>query len=118
MRRRREVIGRLHATFQEVNERHFAGLLPTLPIYLGRLGTGRAKVRELAHLWVDDDTGAPRYLKFDEEIALTSDWSDLRETLVHEMVHLWQSVQGWKVDHGPEFKRMAKRLGISERAID
>jgi hypothetical protein len=34
----------------------------------------------------------------------------------HEMIHLWQYIEGAPVDHGPAFRRMAHRLDVHPRA--
>jgi hypothetical protein len=43
-------------------------------------------------------------------------WSEAVETLLHEMVHQWQDETGLKVDHGREFRRKAKQVGITPLA--
>jgi predicted SprT family Zn-dependent metalloprotease len=44
-------------------------------------------------------------------------WADVEETLLHEMVHQWQAESGRRVDHGREFRRKAREVGISPRAV-
>lgn len=43
-------------------------------------------------------------------------WDDVLHTLVHEMVHQWQDMQGMALDHGPTFRAKARAVGISARA--
>jgi hypothetical protein len=43
-------------------------------------------------------------------------WDDALETLLHEMVHQWQAETGAPLDHGPEFRRKAREVGIRPRA--
>ena len=43
-------------------------------------------------------------------------WARVAETLLHEMVHQWQDENGLPVDHGAEFRRKAREVGISPRA--
>ena len=117
MRRRAEVQGRLHAHYHEVNERHFAGLLPTLPILIVPMTRKRRGLRSIACTYCDD-MGAPRRITMDEAFALTKSWGAVRDALTHEMGHVWQAAMGLDLDHGPSFHRIAKRLGISERAVD
>lgn len=109
MRRLRDVRGRLYAEYHEVNQRHFAGLLPTVPIHIRTL-------TEFGHLWTDDHTGQPRYIVIQEHHALTDSWEKVRDTLLHEMVHVWQAAQGYRTGHGPDFKARAKALGCDGRA--
>ena len=65
-----------------------------------------------------DDMGAPRRITMDEAFALTKSWGAVRDALTHEMGHVWQAAMGLDLDHGPSFHQIAKRLGISERAVD
>jgi predicted SprT family Zn-dependent metalloprotease len=39
-------------------------------------------------------------------------WDEAVQTLLHEMVHQWQDETGQKVDHGREFRRKARQVGI------
>ncbi len=41
---------------------------------------------------------------------------EAERTLRHEMIHLWQHVQGKKPDHGTEFRAWARRLDVHPRA--
>ena len=34
----------------------------------------------------------------------------------HEMIHLWHYVEGLPVDHGPVFRRTARKLDVHPRA--
>lgn len=34
----------------------------------------------------------------------------LAATMAHEQIHIWQRIKGVPIGHGPEFKRMAKRV--------
>jgi hypothetical protein len=43
-------------------------------------------------------------------------WDDAIETLLHEMVHQWQAETGRVLDHGLEFRRKAREVGIRPRA--
>ena len=113
-RRAYETLGRLYAAYHEYNIQHFASMLVTLPIYI-RPTTGQVTI---AYTWTDDYTGAPRYIVLTEAHALGDPWLEVKETLLHEMVHVWQAQQGRKVGHDESFRLMAERLGISGRACD
>ena len=117
MRRKSDSLGRLYVVYHEANERHFAGLLPALPIRIEKAARP-GKVETQAYLWCDDFTGQPRYIIMDERTALGADWPTVRATLIHEVIHVWQAVQGRKVSHDAAFRAKAKELGISERAVD
>jgi predicted SprT family Zn-dependent metalloprotease len=41
---------------------------------------------------------------------------EAEQTLRHEMIHLWQFVEGIPVDHGAAFRRMARKLDVHPRA--
>ena len=43
-------------------------------------------------------------------------WEEAVHTLLHEMVHQWQDERGLPVDHGRDFRRKAKAVGIVPRA--
>ena len=43
-------------------------------------------------------------------------WAEAVQTLLHEMVHQWQDETGMPVDHGREFRRKSKLVGIIPRA--
>ena len=44
-------------------------------------------------------------------------WDAVSDTLLHEMVHQWQAQQGHPLDHGREFRRKAREVGIVPRAV-
>ena len=50
-----------------------------------------------------------RHVRRDTSVAVI-------DTLLHEMVHQWQAETGRAVDHGAEFRRKAREVGISPRA--
>jgi hypothetical protein len=43
-------------------------------------------------------------------------WEEALHTLLHEMVHQWQAESGMPIDHGPEFRRKAREVGIEATA--
>ena len=117
VRRVRDVLGRLYVEYHETNDRHFAGLLPMIPLYI-ESAARPGKERTVAFLWADDFTGQPRYIVLDDASVQSESWKAITDTLKHEMIHVWQAVTGRAVNHGPAFKRMAKKLDISQRAVD
>ena len=120
MRRRRETLGMLYALYHETNQLRFGLLLPTVPIYINPIKRRKkdAEGAEYAHTWQDDFTGAPRNIEIAEDHALLAPWADVRETLLHELIHVWQCATGWPMAHDSRFRAMAKRLGCSGRATD
>jgi hypothetical protein len=99
-------VERLARLFAEYNERHFGGLLPCLPMRI----SGRMRTR-LGQLCLHDD-GEPHEIALSRRHIERHGWSEAAHTLLHEMVHLWQHVNGHAVDHGPAFRRKAKQLGL------
>lgn len=99
----------LHAAF---NQDHFDGLLREIPIRLSsRMRTRLGEVR------LDPKTGVALSIGLSRRHLRRDGWASIRDTLLHEMVHQWQAVTGRAVDHGREFRRKAKELGIDARAV-
>ena len=102
---------RLAAYFHEANAAHFGGLLPELPIRL----SGRMKSR-LGQLCLSRETGRPFEITVSRRHAERHDWQDVADTLLHEMVHLWQHENGHAVDHGRLFRAKAREVGVAPAA--
>jgi hypothetical protein len=97
---------RMQAVFDEVNRASFGGRLPRVPIHLSRKmkrrnGHFTARPLEIVISWRLCAYGAP---------------GEAEETMRHEMIHLWQYVEGLPVDHGPVFRRTARKLDVHPRA--
>jgi hypothetical protein len=97
---------RMQAVFDEVNRASFSGKLPRVPIHLShkmrrRNGHFSSRPLEIVISWRLCAHGAP---------------GEAEETMRHEMIHLWQYVEGLPVDHGPVFRRTARRLNVHPRA--
>ena len=43
-------------------------------------------------------------------------WVEVERTVLHEMVHQWQAESGLPVDHGTQFRRKAREVGIEPTA--
>ena len=43
-------------------------------------------------------------------------WEETLHTLLHEMVHQWQAENGMPIDHGREFRRKAREVGVEPTA--
>ena len=102
----REQVERMQAVFDDVNRASFAGRLPRVPIHLSRKmrrrnGHFSSHPLEIVISWRLCAHGAP---------------GEAEETMRHEMIHLWQYVEGLPVDHGPVFRRAAHRLNVHPRA--
>ena len=106
-----DVVRRLARSFQALNARHFAAALPPLPIHL----SARMRTR-LGQIVLERASGRPLAIVLSRRHVADHEWRDVEDTLLHEMVHLWQCADGEKVDHGPRFRAMARQVGIRAAA--
>jgi len=104
-------VARLETAFAELNARHFGGVLPAVPIRV----SGRLR-RRLGQITFERATGRPLAIMIARRHIAAHDWRDIEETLLHEMVHLWQGVSGQKVDHGVRFRAKAREVGVTAAA--
>lgn len=92
------------------NEEHFGGALGEISVRVSR----RMKSR-LGHY-------SPAHGAAAAEIAISrrhlrkNGWDEALHTLKHEMVHQWQAETSRPIDHGAEFRRKAREVGIAPRA--
>ncbi len=98
---------RLARLFDAYNRLHFEGALPRLPMRI----SGRMRTR-LGQLCLTHDTGEPHEITLNRRHIDRHGWDEAAHTLLHEMVHLWQHVNGHAVDHGPDFRRKARQVGV------
>lgn len=102
---------RLARLFREANAAHFGGTLPELPIRL----SGRMRTR-LGQLCLEHGTGVPFEITVSRRHVERHTWTEVADTLLHEMVHLWQQVHGHPVDHGAAFRAKARAVGVEPAA--
>ncbi len=108
--RHRDSVARLAALHQQLNQRHFGGRLPAIPIRLSeRMSTSLGELRA-------DRAGRPTEIIVSHRHLVRDAWSAVIDTLLHEMVHQWQGEHGLSIDHGVTFRRMARTLGIMPRS--
>ncbi len=100
-------IERLARLFREANAAHFGGALPELPIRL----SGRMRTR-LGQLCLEHGTGVPSEITLSRRHVERHGADEVADTLLHEMVHLWQCVSGHRVDHGATFRAKARAVGV------
>lgn len=93
-----------------LNARHFDGRLSEIPLFV----SGRMR-RKLGHVALE--AGRCTEIVMSRRHVLRDGEDEWMETLLHEMVHQWQAETGRPVDHGPEFRRMARQVGITPRAV-
>lgn len=106
-----DAVRQLAKSFQALNARHFGGALPALPIRL----SGRLRTR-LGQIVLERSTGRPVAIELNRRHVSADDPREVEATVLHEMVHLWQSVNGHRVDHGPRFRAEARRVGVTAAA--
>ncbi|MCU0625754.1 MAG: SprT-like domain-containing protein [Gemmatimonadaceae bacterium] len=103
---------RLTALHAELNARHFGGTLQPLAVRVSR-----RLARRLGHYTLRSAMGGrtgqivlgARHIRRDG-------WGEAAHTLLHEMVHQWQDETGRPVDHGVEFRRKCREVGITPSA--
>jgi len=94
-----------------LNRDKFGGELTAVPIRVSR----RLKSRLGHYAWRGQES-RPAEIVISRRHIRRDGWSEAEHTLLHEMVHQWQDETGRKVDHGPEFRRMARAVGITPMA--
>jgi hypothetical protein len=99
-------LARLQAEFDRVNADVFGGSLPCVPLFL----SGHMRRRN-GHF-----SAHPLEIVISLQLCQHGEAGESEATLRHEMIHLWQHVAGGPVDHGREFRRMARLLDVHPRA--
>lgn len=102
----RAQIARMQAEFDRVNAERFGGSLPRVPIHL----SGRMKRRN-GHF-----SANPLEIVMSRRLCVHGAAGEAEHTMRHEMIHLWQFVEGLPVDHGAAFRKLARRLDVHPRA--
>ena len=102
---------RLRAMHRDLNDRWFEGRLRELPFRL----SGRMRTR-LGEVCLDERSGAILYIAISRRHICRDGWAEVEHTLLHEMVHQWQAETGRPVDHGGDFRRKAREVGIEASA--
>jgi hypothetical protein len=105
------LLHRLEQLHGRLNSEYFGGALTVLPIRV----SGRMRTR-LGELSVDLRSGLPIEIALSRRHIARHAWSEVEHTMLHEMVHQWQAETGRVLDHGPEFRRKAREVGIRPRA--
>ncbi len=104
------MLAQLTDAHRELNARWFAGSLTTLPILLsGRMAT------RLGHY----DPGTrftAAEIVLSRKHVVRHGWREALHTLLHEMVHQWQHESNQSIDHGREFRRKCREVGITAAA--
>jgi hypothetical protein len=104
----------LHAlaqTHERFNHQHFEGKLQEIPFRL----SGRMRTR-LGEYSVNVRTGESVAITISRSHVRNEPWEEVEHTVLHEMVHQWQVETGQSLDHGREFRKKARAVGIQPRA--
>jgi len=101
---------RLRARHAEFNARWFGGALRVLPVRVSRRMRSR-----LGH-YSAGTAEEPAEIVIGRSHIRRHGWAEAEHTLLHEMVHQWQDESGHPLDHGREFRRKARELGIAPSA--
>lgn len=122
MRPRREHVVRPRSSdiplMEELGRRHhhynamlFGGQLSRIAIRI----SGRMRKR-LGQYIAPCTSGRPPEITISRRHIRRHGWEEALHTLLHEMVHQWQAENGMAIDHGPEFRRKAREVGIETTA--
>lgn len=89
----------------------FGGQLARIPIRI----SGRMRNR-LGQYSAPCASGRPAEITISRRHIRRHGWEEALHTLLHEMVHQWQSESGMPIDHGREFRRKAREVGVEPTA--
>ncbi|MEO5590027.1 MAG: SprT-like domain-containing protein [Gemmatimonadaceae bacterium] len=101
----------LSRAHRELNAVKFGSELTDIPIRVSR----RMKSR-LGHYTLRGQERCPAEIVISRRHIRRHGWKEAVTTLLHEMVHQWQDETGQAVDHGAEFRRKSRAVGITPRA--
>ncbi len=105
------IVAALLALHRELNRRHFDGRLASPRFRL----SDRMRVR-LADVTLRESRGGPVEIGFSRRHLRRDGWDEIGKTLLHEMVHQWQVESGLPLNHGAEFRRKAREVGVEPSA--
>jgi hypothetical protein len=92
------------------NAEHFGGALRPVPVRVSRRMHSR-----LGH-YTAGKHAEPGEITISWRHFRRHGWDEVLHTLLHEMVHQWQDETGHGIDHGPQFRRKAREVGIAPSA--
>lgn len=105
------LLERLSEMHHRLNADRFDRALRSIPIRLSSLMRTR-----LGELRAERHTGKAIEIVISRLHLRRHGWEAVERTLLHEMVHQWQAETGRPLDHGAEFRRKAREVGIVPRA--
>jgi len=104
------MVARLRTAHEAFNHERFDGVLGSVGIRISRRMRSRLGHYRLA------TADEPAEIVISRRHIRRDGWRHAMITLLHEMVHQWQHEQGLPVDHGRDFRSMARAVGIPPRA--
>lgn len=107
-RSKSEAIDRLYEAFARFNELYWAGELPRPIIEL----SSQLSKRTLAQYRTQTSYGCEHYFAFNEDFYVLNPLERVEQTLKHEMIHLYLTVNGKPAGHNRHFKKETERIGI------
>ena len=107
----RPLVWRLAFLHDQFNARYFDGALARIPFRVSR----RMR-RRLGELTLDK-SDRPVEITISSRHITRDGWGETEHTLLHEMIHQWQAESGQPVDHGAIFRKKARAVGITPRAM-
>jgi hypothetical protein len=103
-----EAFARSH---EHYNAMLFGGQLSRIAIRI----SGRMRNR-LGQYSAPCASGRPAEITISRRHIRRHGWEEALHTLLHEMVHQWQAENGMPIDHGREFRRKAREVGVEPTA--
>ncbi len=107
----RSLLETLRHLHDELNDQFFDGALSPIQFRLSDRMT-----RRLAEITVERSGEEPLEIALSRRHVERDGWDEVRQTLLHEMVHQWQVESGREADHGPGFRRKAREVGVTPSA--
>ena len=107
-RRDREIIRALDRLHHQLNKEHFAGALSNVGFRI----SNRMR-RRLGEVTIDSISHSVKEMTISRLHIERDAWTEVRKTVLHEMIHQWQAEGGYPVDHGRRFRTKAKEIGVA-----
>ena len=107
----RGLVAQLERWHAALNRQYFGGELSPIPVRVSSRMTTR-----LGALVLDAATGVAAEIAISRRHMMRDEESEVRDTVLHEMVHQWQVEAGHAPDHGRSFKAKAREVGITPAA--
>jgi hypothetical protein len=105
------LIAELARAHEHYNALLFGGTLSRIGIGI----SGRMRNR-LGQYTAPCASGRPAEITISRRHIRRHGWEEALHTLLHEMVHQWQAENGLPIDHGREFRRKAREVGVEPTA--